>query len=495
MNVSNTHRKARYCSIFALSILSGALSLLDPRLAGAETTKKFEPTQLREDFQIMRHSLEEGHPGLYRYTKKTDLDRIFDETENSLNHPMDFYEFYRVMALPIAAIKCGHTDVDLSPDVRKETERLPWLPFDVKVLDSRAYIFRDYAKGGILAGKEIQSINGVPAARIISTMLAAESQDGDIQTSRQRVIGQHFGLNLIVLLGLRAPYEVVLASSGSNQPEMIHVAGLKHEELVTKSQTSFPQDQGSKEFAHLQFMDDGQIARLTYSFFGVNVEEGQAFMKRSFESIRSKGSRVLIIDLRGNLGGENELGALLFSYLVETPFKYYDDQIVKRMSGSYSFAKYADDGRHYTVPEGLAKLRADGKIHIITDPLLSLQQPSKPTFTGTIYMLIDGRCFSTTSEFLTEVHVHHRATFIGEESAGAYYGDNSGDVARITLPNTKLGVYIPLVSYYMAVGGNHEHEVARGVIPDFPVQRTTAELLAEVDRDLDLALELCRKSR
>src|ERR1035438_7827197 len=167
MNVSNTHRKARYCSIFALSILSGALSLLDPRLAGAETTKKFEPTQLREDFQIMRHSLEEGHPGLYRYTKKTDLDRIFDETENSLNHPMDFYEFYRVMALPIAAIKCGHTDVDLSPDVRKETERLPWLPFDVKVLDSRAYIFRDYAKGGILAGKEIQSINGVPAARII----------------------------------------------------------------------------------------------------------------------------------------------------------------------------------------------------------------------------------------------------------------------------------------------------------------------------------------
>ena len=47
----------------------------------------------------------------------------------------------------------------------------------------------------------------------------------------------------------------------------------------------------------------------------------------------------------------------------------------------------------------------------------------------------------------------------------------------------------------MAVGGNHEHEVARGVIPDFPVQRTTAELLAEVDRDLDLALELCRKSR
>jgi len=36
---------------------------------------------------------------------------------------------------------------------------------------------------------------------------------------------------------------------------------------------------------------------------------------------------------------------------------------------------------------------------------------------------------------------------------------------------------------------------ARGVIPDFPVKRTIADLVAGVDKDLELALELSRKSR
>ena len=283
--------------------------------------------------------------------------------------------------------------------------------------------------------------------------------------------------------------EVVLASCGTNQTEKVEVAGLKHEELVKMSRTRYPQDQEPKQFAELKFLDNGQIAHLIYSEFGVNVQEGTAFMKRSFEAIQAKASRVLILDVRGNGGGESELGGMLFSYLMEKPFHYYDDILITKNCGmQYSFAKYADDGRDYIVPQGLAQLRADGK------SLLSLQQPSKPIFTGPVYILINGGCLSTTAEFLTEVHVHHRASFIGEESAGCYYGPNSPTV-RITLPNTKLGIFIPLLAGYMSVGGNHEHDPARGIIPDFPVTRTISDLLAGVDRDFALALKLARKSR
>jgi len=480
--------KTMYFALLTVSTLAVATSVR------ADTTQKFEPKQLREDFQIARQSLEEGHPGLYRHAKKIELDRVFDNAEMSLNHPMDFYEFYRLMAPTIAAIKCGHTGVGLSPDVRKETELLPWLPFDVKVLESKAYILRDYAKGGTLAGKEIQSINGVPAAQIVSRMLAASMKDGDVQTTRQRDISGDFGLNLIVLLGLRAPYEVSLATSGTDKTETVQVAGLKHEERVQMSKKLYPQDQGSKEFADLKFLDHGQIAHLTYSEFGVNVDEGRTFLKRSFEAIQSKGSRALILDLRGNGGGESELGGLLLSYLMETPFNYYDDIIMTKNCGMrYSFAKYADDGRDYIVPQGLAQLRADGKVHQIEDSLLGLQQPSKPTFTGPVYILINGGCLSTTAEFLTEVHIHHRATFIGEESAGCYYGPSS-PTARITLPNTKLGIFIPLLAGYMYVAGNHEHDPARGIIPNYPVKYTIADLLAGVDKDLGVALELARKN-
>ncbi len=246
------------------------------------------------------------------------------------------------------------------------------------------------------------------------------------------------------------------------------------------SKTLFPQDQASKDFADLKFLDDGQIAHLTYSSFGATTEEGQAFMKRSFEAIQSKGSRALILDLRGNGGGQDELGKLLFSYLVDTPFKYYDDLFVNKWS--FSFSKYTDHD-DLTIPKGVAELRADGRVHALNHPNLGLQQPSKPTFTGPVYILINGGCFSTTSEFLSQAHFHHRATFIGEESAGGYYGNTSGTVVKLTLPNTKLGIYLPLVSYYVAVSGNHE--AARGVIPDFRVKHTIADLVAGVDKDFE----------
>ena len=470
-----------------------ALLFMVPRAIRAQTTQKFEPRQLREDFQIARQSLEEGQSGLYRYTKKADLDRIFDAAEKSLDHPMDFFEFYRVMMPTIAAIKGGHTTVGTPAAIQEETERQPWLPFDVKVLDSKAYVFRDYAHGGSLAGKEILSINGVPATRIISTMLAAVSKDGDIQTSRQREISYYFGWDLITLLELRAPYEVVLEDPGSSKTEGVQLAGLKHEDMEKLSKTLYPQDQPRKDFADLKFLDDGQIAVVTYSVFGEYVDEGTAFMKSSFEAIRSKGSRALILDLRGNPGGEDLLGALLFSYLADAPFKYSEDIFVNKWTGTFNFAKYTDPHRDLRIPDGVAELRADGRAHITlaSEPLLGIQQPSKPAFTGPLYILIDGGCFSTTSDFLAVADFHHRGTFIGEESGGGYYGSTSGDSARISLPNTKMVMFIPGMDGYDAVG--HTHDAARGVIPDFPVKHTIADLLAGVDKDFELALELARK--
>ena len=480
------------CSVLLVpSTVVVALSFAVPSPSVAQTTTKFEAKQLQEDFQIARQSLEEGHSGLYRHTKKVDLDRVFDKVAMSLDHPMDVYEFYRVMAPAIAAIKCGHTGLSNSPELEKELERLPQLPFDVKVLDSHAYVFRDYVTGGSLAGKEIRSINGVAAGRILSTMLASSMKDGDTETTRQRDISGEFGLNLIRSLGLRAPYDVVLGGSGSGKAQRIQVAGVRREEMDRRRKSLFPQDRPEDE-AHLEFLDGGKIARIIYPSFGVPVEEGRAFMKRAFGDIRSRGSKTLILDLRGNGGGEDLLGGLLLSYLLDKPFNYYDDVIVNKMR--FNLARYTDPHRDLVIPEGIGEIRSDGKVHILEHDNSGLQQPSADAFHGTVYILIDGGCLSTTAEFLALVQFHRRATFIGEEAAGAYYGTTS-EVARIVLPNTKLGVFIPLAAGYMAVGTTHEHDSGRGVMPDFPVKLTITDLLTGEDRALELALELARGSR
>jgi ketosteroid isomerase-like protein len=81
----------------------------------ATQLQKYEREKLLEDFQIARRALEEGHSGIYRYTGKEELNRIFDEAAKSLDKPMDALEFYRVLAPAVAAIKCGHTTSRPSP--------------------------------------------------------------------------------------------------------------------------------------------------------------------------------------------------------------------------------------------------------------------------------------------------------------------------------------------------------------------------------------------
>ena len=135
--------------------------------------------------------------------------------------------------------------------------------------------------------------------------------------------------------------------------------------------------------------------------------------------------------------------------------------------------------------------RPDGKYRMVKHPNWGLQEPSKPTFAGKVYILINGGSFSTTAEFLSQAHYHKRATFIGEESGGGYYGNTSGGVPALTLPNTRLTLYVPLVRYNLAVRG---HEAAtHGVFPDHPIHYTIDELLAGTDKELTLALELARK--
>jgi C-terminal processing protease CtpA/Prc len=106
--------------------------------------------------------------------------------------------------------------------------------------------------------------------------------------------------------------------------------------------------------------------------------------------------------------------------------------------------------------------------------------------------LINGGSFSTTSEFLSQAHYHKRAVFIGEESGGGYYGNSSGMTPLVTLPNTKLGLRVPLVTYYMAVSGYKA--ASHGVVPDYPVSHTIDDLVAARDKDMDLALQLARKA-
>lgn len=107
---------------------------------------------------------------------------------------------------------------------------------------------------------------------------------------------------------------------------------------------------------------------------------------------------------------------------------------------------------------------------------------------GKVFVLIDGGTFSTAADFCAVVHHLGRATFMGEETGGGYCGNNSGLMATLTLPNSKLKVRLPMFEYWNAVAGYDG--TRRGTRPDQVVEVRTADLLRGVDEPLEQARKL-----
>jgi hypothetical protein len=117
---------------------------------------------------------------------------------------------------------------------------------------------------------------------------------------------------------------------------------------------------------------------------------------------------------------------------------------------------------------------------------LGEKQPGKFPFLGDVIILIEGATFSTASDFCAVTHHLKRAIFIGEETAGAYYGNNSGTEPTVTLPNSKVRFGLPLCGSWNAVSGDDGKP--RETIPDHVAVYQTADVLRELNQPLTRTL-------
>src|SRR5947209_5402733 len=90
--------------LMALVLMSTTLNAfrLGAAAVAAGTTTELTAAQLQADFDLMRHALEEAHPGLYRYSTKAQMDRQFDAERAKLSRPMNKSQFEVVIAQTLA---------------------------------------------------------------------------------------------------------------------------------------------------------------------------------------------------------------------------------------------------------------------------------------------------------------------------------------------------------------------------------------------------------
>jgi C-terminal processing protease CtpA/Prc len=427
------------------------------------------------------------------------MDRVFDAHRATLNRPMTKLEFLAVMAETLAQIRCGHTG--LTPDSETQAAATNARTFPLRmVIEGRRLVvmFNDTPDDRtIRPGMEIIEINGRKSGEILAAILPKLATDGDIETCKRARLQRNFGQYYWFLIEQAGDF-TVKARDATGKTVTARFAGVTVSERTknqnpvnAEAQANIGKLDWSRENLSLRFLKDPEIAEIRIR--GFSGRDYSQWIENTFKALQEKGTKALILDLRGNGGGADMYGAMLVSYLTDKPFRYFDHIDVKTITPS--FKEYSDwhAEREGQLREGMSPNPAGGyfvtaKLH----PGVAEQPPGKYPFLGKTLVLIDGGTFSTAADFCAVTHHLKRATFIGEETGGGYYGNNSGMQTIVTLPNSKARIRVPMYEYWNAVPGYDGKR--RGTRPDHAVETKVANLLRGVDEQLEIALKVATEA-
>jgi C-terminal processing protease CtpA/Prc len=357
----------------------------------------------------------------------------------------------------LSALEDGHLYCEPSDEVRKYLDEYEkYFPCQLKFIKNSAFIVCS-KQAYLPPGTQILTINEIPINNIKKNLFRYIVSDGSIQTKKYYILSNTFWFYYYIVYGEKSQFNIKYKEKNGKIGTMIINSELRknidcdknHLPQENNLQLTFP----SKKIALLT------IKTFNYQELSESKEDFPAFIQSAFKEIKEKKIDKLIIDLRGNGGGRDVYGSLLYSYLTNKNFSYYASlETVKR------------------------KLTAE------EHPNLKIQIPNENNFTGKVYYLINGLSFSATAEFCSIAKSNKRGYFIGEETGGGYYGNTSGNFDDTTLPNSKIVIYIPTTKYTMAV--RKEKFRDRGIIPDYIVTPNIDDIIENKDVQLNYVLKM-----
>jgi C-terminal processing protease CtpA/Prc len=202
----------------------------------------------------------------------------------------------------------------------------------------------------------------------------------------------------------------------------------------------------------IKVFPENSTAVLTIDSFVYYGEKNKIFfdfVDMAFSRIEDENIKNVILDLRGNGGGDPFCASYLWSYLEREAQPYFAEP----------YGKYAE----------------------LSKPI----EQADNHFAGELYILIDGSNFSTTGHFCSLLKYHEVGTFIGTET-GSTYTCNAA-VKVFPLKNTKIGLKIATGSFAAAVKGFPKD---RGIIPEHKMSPTLEDLKKGKDTVLEYVLSL-----
>ena len=391
------------------------------------------------------------HPSPYMFTSKKEYNELFDNQMAKIDHPMDVREFSVIAAPLVEAISCGHTFWEL-PNYFWTKENKRSFPIDLIFIARKAYINSFFKEDvAIPVGSEIVSINDIKMDDIINSAFQIISSDGNIETWKFARLNYDFAEYFTILYGASDSYKVNYIEPGTKEPKTKTLPCIQSNQLHRHSKKTSTGKWGL-DFETDKANNRAVITIKTFDYYNERVEEFKEFIDDCFKEIYEQNISNLILDLRGNDGGDPISAAHLFSYLEKKPVPY-----MKKV-------KMVEKYDHLSKPIPVAKNNA---------------------FEGNLYILIDGGCFSATGHLSSVLKYYKLGTFIGEETGGTYEC-NDAHYANYTKV-TRLEINVAHITFATVARGFTRD---RGIMPDYPVKPKIDDIIDGKDTVKYFAFDL-----
>lgn len=403
----------------------------------------------KSDWLLFRDTLESYHPGLYRFTPKAEFDHLLDSVENVLNsQKIDDLNFYQMLAKVESSIAEFHTYTEPSKDLLQDVTRKKLLPFKVWLDDEKLVITESWNKEyDFLIGSQILSVNEVDIKdlkKLLSERMGCKTADN--------LNGQHWVLSQGNNFSFA--YHIFIDRSSQFDIEYLNVNGDQRSILidgvVNNTQSRFPK-MHKKTLPSLTLDRKESIAVLKMNTFqpgavdGMTWDDFRKFIDKSFLKIHQAKVENLVLDLRGNSGGNPGISRYLLSFLAVDTFKM-------EVSDHWNTLKVVPTSKHH--------------------------------FNGKVIFLCDGGTNSAATQFLALAHTYKIGRIIGSESGGSFKHID-GVYPAFQLPFSKHMVSFSQVSSITNSNGGNPR---RGVIPDQIIVCSSEDLVREQDPVLKFAL-------
>lgn len=468
--------------------------------------KTLSAAQLSQDLAILRTTWEQLHPGLYRYNTPAQIDGYFKALQARLAKPTEQQELFLLLSQLNARLHCGHSLV--SPYNNRRILRANlfsrvFLPVLFKVIDDRLVVTHHMLDDSPLReGDIITAINGIPAARILDSLLTVSAADGlngrakqcdNISISPDELALDDYGLfdiyfPLFFKSDLNSTTYTLELQSSDGKPYRLACEGLGKAQRLARFEKKYgilPVNEATWSLkaidAQTALFRVGDFA--TYNWkFDVNQ-----YLDSIFSAIQTAGYQNLIIDVRGNEGGSDATRDALLSYLTPKPIACLrkGTRLLRYTSVPDSLRPYlsAWDDSFYGPRTGL-KARKGGWYEQPQDGGCTTIPSHPKHFTGKLFLLTDVTNSSATFLLAEAFRTHQLGTIVGETTGGTRQGINGGELFFFTLPNSRIEMDLPLI--WQAPTKKQPDE---GIHPDHLVKTTPADIAAHRDPQLQHILE------